>query len=311
MSMLFMSRLRELLRGWGPRVKVAGTLAVALIALAVLAPLLAPHDPNTVNPLNTLAPGSSQHLLGTDQFGRDLLSRLIYGSRTALLGPLVVVMISTVTGAALGIAAAWHRGWVDALVGRLFDLTFSFPSLLLALLIVTVMSPGLLSAAIAISIAYVPWVGRLTRASALREVNEPYVEALRLQGFSTLRICSRHVFRNISGVILAQATMSFGFAMVDLAGISFLGLGVQEPTADWGTMINAGESSIVQGHPQEALYAGAALVLAAVTFIMIGDALSERFESSVDEGALRRLFAGSLRLRGRRRTSVAPADTAS
>jgi peptide/nickel transport system permease protein len=311
MSRLFMGRLRELLRGWGPRVKIAGTIAVLLIAMALLAPLLAPHDPNLVDPLNPLAPSSSQHLLGTDQFGRDLLSRLLYGSRTALLGPLVVVVISTVTGAALGIAGAWHRGWVDALVGRLFDLAFSFPSMLLALLIVTVMSPGLLSAAIAISIAYVPWVGRLTRASALREVNEPYVEALRLQGFGTIRICTRHVFRNISGVILAQATMSFGFAMVDLAGISFLGLGVQEPTADWGTMINAGESSIVQGHPQEALYAGAALVLAAVTFIMIGDALSERFESSVDEGALRRLFEGSLRLGRRRRAQVAPADATS
>lgn len=308
MSILFMRRLRELLRGWGPRVKIAGTLAGLMIAVALLAPLLAPHSPDTVNPLLALAPSSSQHLLGTDQFGRDLLSRLIFGSRTALLGPLVVVVISTVAGATLGIAAAWRRGWVDSLVGRLFDLAFSFPSLLLALLIVTVMSPGMLSAAIALSIAYMPWVGRLTRASALREVNEPYVEALRLQGFSTRKICAQHVFRNISGVILAQATMSFGFAMVDLAGISFLGLGVQEPTADWGTMINGGESSIVQGHPQEALYAGAALVLAAVTFIMLGDALSERFEASVDEGALRRLFAGSGRRRRLRRGRVEPAD---
>lgn len=308
MSVVFLARLRELLRGWGPRVKIGGTVAGALILVAVFAPVLAPHNPNTVNPLQTLAASSPEHLLGTDQFGRDLLSRLVYGSRTALLGPLVVVVISTVTGTALGIAAAWHRGRVDALVGRLFDLAFSFPSMLLALLIVTVMSPGLLSAAIAISIAYVPWIGRLTRASALREVNEPYVEALRLQGFSARKICARHVFRNISGVILAQATMSFGFAMVDLAGISFLGLGVQEPTADWGTMINAGESSIVQGHPQEALYAGAALVLAAVTFITLGDALSERFESSLDENAVRRLFERGGR-RGRlRRSRPQPAD---
>ncbi|MFF4630095.1 ABC transporter permease [Streptomyces griseorubiginosus] len=273
------SRLR---RGSGGATTVAircfGAFAVLLVLLAVCAPLIAPQDPNTGDVLSVLQSPSSQHWLGTDASGRDLYSRLVFGSRTALFGPLVVVLAATSVGTALGILAAWNRGWVDSLVGRLFDLVFSFPSMLLALLFVTVTSPGLFSAALAVSIAFVPAIGRLVRATALREVNEPYVQALYTQGFGALRLCLRHVLPNLWPVIVAQVTMSFGYAMVELAGISFLGLGVQDPTADWGKMINTGQSSIVRGYPQESLYAGIALVLAVVCFISLGDLLSERRE---------------------------------
>ena len=225
----------------------AGT-SLALVAVALLAPLLAPHDPNAGDVLQVLQPPSPEHPLGTDASGRDLLSRLIYGSRTALLGPLVVVVVAASTGTALGILGAWRRGWVDSLVGRVFDLVFSFPSMLLALLFIAVMSPGLTTAALAVSIAFVPAIGRLVRSSALREVNEPYVQALQTQGY----------------------------AMVELAGVSFLGLGVQEPTADWGKMIQTGQGSIVRGYPQESLYAGIVLVVAVVCFISLGDILTAR-----------------------------------
>lgn len=253
----------------------AGT-SLVMVAIALLAPLIAPHDPNAGDVLAVLQPPSPEHVLGTDASGRDLLSRLLYGSRTALLGPLVVVMVATSLGTSLGILGAWRRGWVDALVGRVFDLVFSFPSMLLALLFVAVMSPGLATAALAVSIAFVPAIGRLVRASALREVNEPYVQALRTQGFGPFHICSRHVIPNLWPVILAQVTTSFGYAMVELAGISFLGLGVQEPTADWGKMIQTGQGSIVRGYPQESLYAGIVLVVAVVCFISLGDILSSR-----------------------------------
>lgn len=277
MSVIMLQRTERRSRDrstWALRISLA--MAGLLIAIALLAPLLAPQDPDTTSVLNVLQPPSSEHLLGTDASGRDLLSRLIYGARTALLGPLVVVVVATVVGTALGLASAWHRGWVDSLIGRLLDLTFSFPAMLLALMFVAVMSPGLAPAALAVSIAYVPWIGRLVRATALREVNEPYVEALRTQGLSAWRICLRHVLPNLSPIIIAQATTSFGYAMVDLAGISFLGLGVQEPTADWGKMIETGQGSIVRGFPQESLYAGAALVVAVITFISLGDALASR-----------------------------------
>lgn len=249
-------------------------LSWVLIGVALLAPLLAPHDPNAGDVLQVLQPPSPEHLLGTDASGRDLLSRLVYGSRTALLGPLVVVVVATSVGTALGILGAWRRGWVDSLVGRLFDLVFSFPSMLLALLFVAVMSPGLASAALAVSIAFVPAIGRLVRASALREVNEPYVQALQTQGFGPFYICARHVLPNLWPVVLAQVTTSFGYAMVELAGVSFLGLGVQEPTADWGKMIQTGQGSIVRGYPQESLYAGIVLVVAVVCFISLGDILT-------------------------------------
>ncbi|MEO5661970.1 MAG: ABC transporter permease [Nocardioides sp.] len=253
----------------------AGT-SFLLVTMAILAPLLAPHDPNGGDVLQVLQPSSAEHWLGTDASGRDLFSRLLYGSRTALLGPLVVVLVATTAGTALGILAAWRRDWVDSLVGRLFDLVFSFPSMLLALLFVAVMSPGLITAALAVSIAFIPAIGRLVRASALREVNEPYVQALLTQGFGSFYICSRHVLPNLWPVILAQVTTSFGYAMVELAGISFLGLGVQEPTADWGKLIQTGQGSIVRGYPQESLYAGTALVIAVVCFISLGDILATR-----------------------------------
>ncbi|WP_327341163.1 ABC transporter permease [Streptomyces europaeiscabiei] len=268
------------LRGSGGGATVAircfGAFAVLLVLLPVCAPLITPADPNTGDVLSVLQPPSSQHWLGTDASGRDLFSRLVYGSRTALLGPLVVVLTATSVGTALGVLAAWNRGWVDSLIGRLFDLVFSFPSMLLALLFVTVMSPGLFSAALAVSIAFVPAIGRLVRSTALREVNEPYVQALYTQGFGPVRLCVRHVLPNLWPVIVAQVTMSFGYAMVELAGISFLGLGVQDPTADWGAMINTGQGSIVRGFPQESLYSGIVLVLAVVCFLSLGDLLSER-----------------------------------
>jgi peptide/nickel transport system permease protein len=251
-------------------------VSALVVLLAVLAPVIAPHDPNAGSVLQVLQPPSHEHWLGTDASGRDLLSRLVYGSRTALLGPLVVVLVATTLGTSLGLVAAWNRGWVDTVVGRLFDLIFSFPSMLLALLFVAVMSPGLFSAALAVSIAFVPAFGRLVRARALREVNEPYVQALHTQGFGPVHICVRHVVPNLLPVIVAQVTTAFGYAMVELAGISFLGLGVQEPTADWGKMIDSGQASIVRGLPQESLYSGLALVIAVLCFISLGDLLSER-----------------------------------
>lgn len=250
------------------------SVAVCLVLIALLAPVIAPHDPNESSVLSGFQPPSAEHPLGTDSSGRDLLSRLVYGSRTALLGPLIVVVASTLIGAALGIASAWSRGWLDAVIGRFFDFTFAFPAILLALVCVAVLSPGLGTAAFAITIAYIPWIGRLVRATALQEVNQPYVEALRTQGMSSWRICAYHLVPNVWPFIAAQSTTMFGYAMIDLAAMSYLGLGVQEPTADWGLMVAQGQASIASGHPQEALLAGTFIVIAVVTFITLGDALS-------------------------------------
>jgi len=251
-------------------------VATAFVLIALLAPVIAPHDPGATNVLNSLKPPSAEHWLGTDSSGRDLLSRLIWGSRTALLGPLIVVVCATTVGTLLGLLSAWNRGWVDSLIGRVVDLIFSFPSMLLALVLVAVFSPGLIPAAIAVAIVFVAPVTRLVRSSALREVNAPYVEALRVGGIGPWAVGIRHLVPNLLPVIIAQSTTAFGFAMIELAGISYLGLGVQEPTPDWGKMIETGQSSIVRGYPQEALLAGCLLVVAVVSFLLIGDALSSR-----------------------------------
>jgi peptide/nickel transport system permease protein len=249
---------------------------VGLAAMALLAPLVAPHDPDSLDLSHTFAGPSPQHLLGTDDTGRDLLSRVIFGSRTSLLGPLLVVSIEVALGSLLAIGSAWIGGVVDGVVSRVLDVLFAFPGILLAILATAVFGAGLRSAVIALAIAHMPFLARVTRAAALRERELPYVDALHVQGFSGFAICLRHIFPNLVPLIVAQATVSFGYVTVDLAAISFLGLGVQPPTADWGTMVAGGEPSILQGHPEAALYAGGMLVLTVCAFTILGERLAER-----------------------------------
>jgi peptide/nickel transport system permease protein len=247
-----------------------------LVAIALLAPLIAPQDPNALDPLAFNAPPSSTHLLGTDASGRDLLSRLIYGARLSLLGPALVVLLAMLAGTALAIVAAWRGGWVDTAVSRGFDIVFAFPGLLLAVTAVAMFGPGLIAPVIALTISYTPWIGRIVRAAAVGQRHLPYIAAASVQGFSGPAICRRHLLPNVLPIVVVQATLAYGYALVDLAAISFLGLGIQPPTAEWGLMVSTGESSIIEGHPAESLFAGAAIVLTVITFNLLGERLSQR-----------------------------------
>ena len=266
------------------RVRVSGgwlfwsavVLLALLVGVAILGPFVAPYDPLDVDLGNVLGPSSPEHLLGTDQSGRDILSRLMFGARTSLLGPLGVVVFSTVLGVAAGVAAAWRGGWIDALISRASDLLFSFPGLLFAILAVSLFGEGLIAPVIALTIAYTPYVARLARSSALVERDAAYVAACRIQGFGGLRICVRHIVPNILPVIFAQATIDFGYALIDLAALSYLGLGVQPPAPDWGVMVSEGQASVMRGYPQQALYAGLLIVLTVVAFNVIGEGLADR-----------------------------------
>jgi peptide/nickel transport system permease protein len=251
--------------GWG-----AAAVLVLLALMALAAPLLAPQDTLAVNLSGAHLGPSSQHLLGTDSSGRDILSRVIVGSRTSLLGPLAVVTLATAMGATLAIASAWIGGAFDQAFARVVDASFAFPGILLAILAVAVFGRGLLAPVIALGIAYVPYNARVTRSAAIRERELPYVEAMQVQGFSAWRICSRHILPNLATLIAAQASVAFGYAMVDLAGMSFLGLGVQPPTPDWGLMVASGKNGILQGHPEETLFAGLAIVLTVLAFNVLG-----------------------------------------
>ncbi|MDH6109340.1 peptide/nickel transport system permease protein [Kitasatospora sp. MAP12-15] len=243
----------------------------AVVLLALLAPWISPHDPNGVDLSNALAGPSGDHLLGVDASGRDTLSRLITGARTSLLGPLGVVVFSTLAGVAIGATAAWRGGWLDSVLSRSTELVFAFPGLLLAILIVSIYGEGLTAPVLALAVAYLPYVSRLTRSLVLAERERPYVEAYRVQGHSGPQICLRHVLPNIAPVVLAQSTINFGYALIDLAGLSFLGLGIPALTPDWGRMVFDGESAIQHGYPLSAVLPCTAIILTVVAFNVVGE----------------------------------------
>ncbi len=263
---------------------IAGLVSAAIIAAATFAaifgPLLAPYDPNLPNLSLAWVGPTGGHLLGFDVQGRDVLSRLLVGAQTSMLGPLVVVIVSMITGAVLAVVAAWRRGAADAAISSGLDILFAFPGILLAVLATAVFGAGLTAAAIALSIAYMPYVARVLRGAAFRERSQPYVAALEVQGASATSICFRHLIPNMTPLIVAQATILFGYAMVDLAAISFLGLGVQPPRADWGVMISENQTGIPQGYPLPALAAGVCIVAVVIAFNVLGERLFEQAQAA-------------------------------
>lgn len=262
-----------------PLVLVPTIFIVALVIVAVFAPFIAPDNPNFANILQTNQGPSAAHWLGTDSFGRDLLSRLIYGARLSLLGPALIITISTAFGTVLAITSAWIGGLFDQVVSRIVDILFAFPGLILAMIAVAMFGTGLAAPVVALSIAYTPYIMRVLRSAALKERNLPYVAACYVEGVPARSICTRHLLPNIFPILLVQATLSFGYALVDLAAISYLGLGVQPPTAEWGLMVSTGQSSILAGHPAESLSAGIMIILTVVTFNLLGERLASRQSS--------------------------------
>lgn len=269
------TRIRAL-AAQGPLFTAAVVVLVLLVLLAVFAPLIAPYDPDSIDLKNSLAGSSPDHWLGTDQSGRDIFSRLLYGARTGLLGPLAVVGVSTVLGIAMGVTAAWRGGWVDSLLSRSMDLLFAFPAMLLAILCVAVFGTGLTAPVIAMMVAYTPYVGRLVRSIARQEQSRPYIESYRVQGWSGWSICTRHLIPNITPTVLAQSAINFGYALMELAGLSFLGFGVQAPTADWGVMVSEGQNPLLKDVMLPALAPATAIVIAVVAFGIVGEGLADR-----------------------------------
>lgn len=215
----------------------------AMLIIAVLAPLFAPHDPAMQNREAFLIPpvwhaeGTWTYILGTDAVGRDILSRLIYGARYSLSVGALVVLLSMTVGIFLGLLAGYFRGWVETLITRVMDVVLSFPSLLLALGLVTVLSPGLTSAMIAIAVVQLPYFVRLTRAAVISEKDREYVTASRLAGAGHGRLMFNTLLPNCMAPLIVQATLSFSTAILDIAALGFLGMGVQPPTPEWGAML--------------------------------------------------------------------------
>ena len=253
-------------------------LVTALGAAAVLAPLLAPHDPDTIDTARRLArPFTAGHPLGTDEFGRDLLSRLLYGARTSLVVGLAATGLAAAAGSALGLLAGFVGRWVDQVVMRSIDTLMAFPYFLLAIAIIATLGPGLVNGMVAVAIVNIPFYGRIVRATVLAVKQTEYVEAARALGLTELRLSLSHVLRNCLAPIVVAVTLNVGGMITALAGLSFLGLGVQPPTSDWGSMLSSSRQ-YMNVAPHVAALPGLAIFLAVLGFNLLGDGLRDALD---------------------------------
>ncbi|WP_151479635.1 ABC transporter permease [Streptomyces albicerus] len=256
------------------------TAALVLVVLAAaLAPLLAPYAPDAIDLSASLAGTSGDHLLGTDSSGQDLLSRVLFGARTSLIAPLLLLTVAALLGVTLGVLSAWRGGWVDTLVSRLTDVMYAFPGLLFTVLIIAVFGTGTTTSVLALGLAFTPTVARYTRSLALSEVRKPYVDAYRVQGMGGTRICALHLVPNLGRAVLGYLVVLFGEALMSLATLSYLGFGAQPPSSDWGLMVQEGQSAVVQGALLPALVPGTAIALVVVSVNVAGVWAADRLGS--------------------------------
>jgi peptide/nickel transport system permease protein len=257
---------------------MAGLAMVALFAgVALLAPLVAPHDPIEQDLEARLLPPSMRHLLGTDDLGRDLLSRIIYGGRVSLTLGMVSVGLALVTGTLLGLVAGFYGRWADSLTMRTMDIMLAFPATLLAIFIVGIRGPGLNNAMLAIGVINIPIFARIVRGSVLRVRHEDFVEAARALGASPRRLLGRHILPNTLAPIIVQTTLAIGAAILEAAGLSFLGLGAQAPTPEWGAMLS-NTREFLRDAPWAATFPGIAILLTVVGFNLLGDGLRDALD---------------------------------
>jgi peptide/nickel transport system permease protein len=260
---------------------LGGAIVLLTCFLAVAAPVVAPYDPLAHNSKIRLSPiGTDDHWLGTDGNGRDILSRLIYGTRTALLVATVPVLVAAVFGLAMGLLAGYLGGWVDTVLMRLADILFAFPAILLAIAIVAALGPRMINAMMALAIVFIPAFARLVRASVLSLREREFVIAARASGATTGRIVLRHVLINTLSTIVVFATLQTGQMIIFAAALSFLGLGVQPPTPDWGAMANDGRNSMLIA-PWVTTLPGIAIFLVSVGFNLLGDGLRDALDPAL------------------------------
>lgn len=255
-------------------VALSGVILVTILFCALFAPLIAPHDPNTVDLLNPYTGPTGAHPFGQDSAGRDILSRLFFGARLSVLGPTIVIAIAFAVGVPLGFIAAYRGGWIDAIVSRVFDLIFAFPALLLAIVIVATFGTNFYTAVLAVAITYIPLMGRVVRAACLVERQKPYVEACRLNGYGAWRILVIHMAPNIGRILVSQTTLYFAYALLDLSALSFLGLGAQPPEIDLGGMLENANQGVFQS-ATGVIFPAVAIILLVVPLNFVADWLLE------------------------------------
>jgi peptide/nickel transport system permease protein/dipeptide transport system permease protein len=276
--------LDQLEQLWRNKTAVAGlVIVIAFVLTAIAAPLLSPHDPLATSLYDQLKPpvwhagGTWKNILGTDDLGRDILSRLIYGARVSLLVAVFSVGLAFGVGTLLGAIAGYYRGFRDGVIMRVMDIILAFPYILLAIVVVAYLGPSLRNAMIAIGITYVPRFARIVRGSVLEECGKDYVTAARAVGARDWRIILIAILPNCLGPLIVQTTLSFASAILDAAALSFLGLGAQPPTPEWGAMI-ANSRALILRAPWVMTFPGIAILLAVLGFNLFGDGLRDALD---------------------------------
>ena len=254
----------------------AGGLVVLIMLFAtIFAEVLSPYDPEMISFENMLVAPNAEFWMGTDAFGRDILTRIIYGARTALFVGFTAAFVGSTLGLILGVASAYFGGFFDLVVQRLVDILMAFPLIVLALAVVATLGAGTVNVVIAITIPFIPQCARVVRSSALAIREIPYVDAARALGFSHSRIILRHMVPNVMAPYLIMVTTFVGHAILLEASLSYLGLGVQEPTAAWGLMLQGGAEEFAESAPWVPIFPGLAITLAVFGFNLFGDALRD------------------------------------
>jgi peptide/nickel transport system permease protein len=273
------SRVRRSFRWWlrRPRLAFFSSIIIAMVLIAIFAPVLAPADPLQTHPAQALQSPSRAHPLGTDNLGRDTLSRVIYGARISLMAAIIAVSISLAGGVIMGMAAGYFGSWLDAILGRFIDALLAFPGILLAIAITNALGPSLRNAMVAVGVIGVPTYFRLTRGQVLQAREQEYVTAATVLGASQVRVVGRHILPNILNPLIVAASIAASAAILSLAALSFLGIGTQPPQPDWGSMIQSA-TGYLNKYPWLSFGPGIAIFITVFSFYMLGDALRDALD---------------------------------
>lgn len=256
------------------KLAVYGALTLLLILVAVFAPYITPYDPYEQDLGNALLAPCREYLLGTDRYGRDMLSRVIMGARSSISSAVLLVVIITVAGSIVGILCGYCQGKLDSFLMRLSDIFLAFPGMVFAIAAASVMSGGIMNAVAALAFVSWPKYARIARSQVLTIKNAPYISAARLAGSGTGKIILKHIVPNIAGPVIVTAVLDIGIMMMEIAGLSFLGLGATPPTAEWGSMMSNGRS-MLQTSPWVILAPGCAIFLTVMVFNLLGDTVRD------------------------------------
>lgn len=266
---MYLSRFRR-----SPLCVIGSALLLLLIFLALFGPLLAPHDPILVNTVDRFLSPNSTYLFGTDEFGRDIFSRILYGARIAVQVGLVSVVVAFFGGIILGLISGYYGGWVDTVLSRLLEIWLSFPDILFVIAVVAILGPSLNTVILALGFLSIPAYARIVRGSVLSARQETYVEAARSVGVSNARIMTKHILPNVVAPLIILSSMRFGSALLTGAGLSFIGLGAQPPEPEWGAILSGGRMYMYQA-PWITIFPGMAIAIFVLGVNMLGDGLRD------------------------------------